>query len=264
MSDTVPILMYHAIADAPSAATRRLSVSPRMLAEQLVYLLEHGYTGLTFGEVAESFRHGTPLPTRPVVLTFDDGYADFGREAWPILRRHGFPATLFVTTGWVAGNGPCAAGIPLDRTLDWKQLRALAESGLEVGAHSHSHPQLDQLSDVALQHELWTSRVLLEAHLETPVTTMSYPFGYSTPRVRAAAATTGYEYAAVVGNRCSNPSSDRFRVPRLTIRRNTSLAAFAAAVGGSERPFRTDRALTAAMASLRLARRAGGRVLRDG
>ncbi len=262
MNNGVPILMYHAVTDTAVAATRRLSVTPHMLTEHLVYLLEQGYTGITFGELAQSFRDGTPLPSRPVVLTFDDGYADFASEAWPILCRHSFPATLFVTTGWVCG-GSDPAGTPLDRTLDWKQLRALADSGVEIGAHSHSHPQLDQLSDSALERELRVSRSLLELHLEGPVTTMSYPFGYSTPRVRQAAAAAGYEHAAVVSNRCSNPSNDRFRLPRMTIRRNTGPAAFAAAVGGSEKPFRTDRALTAAMASYRLARRASGRVLRD-
>lgn len=261
MNKGVPILMYHAVTDTAAAATRRLSVTPDMLTEHLVYLLEHGYTGLTFGELARSFRDGAPLPSRVVVLTFDDGYADFAEQAWPILSRHGFTATLFVTTGWVRG-GPEPAGTPLDRTLAWEQLRALADSGLEIGAHSHSHPQLDQLPDTALQRELHTSRELLEAHLEARVTTMSYPFGYSTPRVRAAAAAAGYEFAAVVSNRCSNPMQDRLSLSRLTIRHNTAPAAFAAAVGGSEKPFRTDRALTAAMASYRLVRRAGGRVRR--
>ena len=153
--------------------------------------MDHGFTGLTFSELADAFRAGGILPKRPVVLTFDDGYADFGREVWPILRRYEFPATVFVTSGWISDAGPHAAGTPLDRMLSWAQIRELAAANIEIGAHSHSHPELDQLSGAALCRELGDSRALLEEGIGAPVRTLAYPYGYSSKRVRLAARAAG-------------------------------------------------------------------------
>jgi peptidoglycan/xylan/chitin deacetylase (PgdA/CDA1 family) len=257
MTQSVPILMYHAVAEHPSAATRRLSVTPRSLQDQLAFLVDYGFTGLTFSQLADAFCTGGILPKRPVVLTFDDGYADFAREAWPILRRYGFPATVFVTTGWMSDAGPQAAGTPLDRMLDWAQIRELAATNVEIGAHSHSHPELDQLDDAKLRRELIDSRALLEEGIGAPVRALAYPFGYSSTRVRLAARAAGYRCAAAVRNVRATPSDDLLMLPRLTIRRTTDQTVFAAAVTGSDgRVFRRDRLLTAGWASVRGARRA--------
>ena len=257
MTESVPILMYHAVSEHPRAATRRLSVTPRSLEEQLAFLVDHGFTGLTFADLGDAFRTGRALPKRPVVLTFDDGYADFVREAWPILRRYEFPATVFVTTGWIADAGQHAAGRPLDRMLDWAQIRELAMANIEIGAHSHSHPQLDQLDDASLCRELGDSRALLEEGIGAPVRTLAYPFGYSSNRVRLAARASGYRCAAAVRNLRATPSDDPFMLPRLTIRRNTDQTAFAAVVTGSDGSvLRHDRLLTAGWASVRGTRRA--------
>ena len=108
----VPILMYHSVNDFPAASTRALSVTPAMFAAQLRYLRNQGFTGLTFGELCQRRQSGQPLPARPIVLTFDDGYADLLEEAAPIMIEQGFPATVFVTTGWLRGPARYAAGLP--------------------------------------------------------------------------------------------------------------------------------------------------------
>jgi peptidoglycan/xylan/chitin deacetylase (PgdA/CDA1 family) len=261
MTESVPILMYHAVAENPSAATRRLSVSPRALDEQIAFLVDRGFTGMTFSDLADAFEAGKALPERPVVLTFDDGYADFASAAWPILRRYDFPATVFVTSGWIADAGPNAAGAPLDKMLNCAQVRELAAAGIEIGAHSHSHPELDQLADDTLCGELRVGRALLEDCIGAPVRALAYPFGYSSPRVRLAARAAGYRCAAAVRNIRATPSDDPFMLPRLTIRRSTNHTVFASAVtGGDKRVFRRDRLLTAGWASVRRARRARNRV----
>lgn len=261
MKQSVPILMYHAVAEDPPSATRRLSVAPDSMECQLAYLASRGFTGLTFADLADAFQTGASLPERPVVLTFDDGYADFAREAWPLLRRYGFPATVFVTTGWITDAGS-AAGTPLDKMLSWAQVGELAAAGIEIGAHSHSHPQLDQLSDTALRRELDGSRALLEEAIGGRVRSMAYPFGYFSPQVRRAARAAGYHCAAAVRNLRATSSDDPFTLPRLTVRRNTDEATFAAVVEGpDDRIFRRDRLLTAGWASVRLGRRTAKRVL---
>jgi peptidoglycan/xylan/chitin deacetylase (PgdA/CDA1 family) len=223
----VPVLMYHSVSHAPAASTRALSVRPDMFAAQLRYLRHQGFSGLTFGELCQRRRTRQPLPARPIVLTFDDGYADLIEEALPIMIEQGFPATLFVTTGWLRGAARCAAGTPPGRMLSWGQVTALSSAGVEIAAHSHSHPRLDQISEPRLRDELANSQRLLEDRLGHPVCSLAYPYGYSSRRVRAVARQLGYLQAAVVANAVAAPDCDLFGVPRLTIRRSTSLAVFA-------------------------------------
>ncbi len=115
MNESIPILMYHSVSEHPTAATRRLSVGPASLDRQVTFLTQNGYTGMTFSHLADAFAKGLPLPEKTVVLTFDDGYADFAHVAWPILRRHGFPATVFVTSGWIDDAAPTPPDIRWDR-----------------------------------------------------------------------------------------------------------------------------------------------------
>lgn len=223
----VPVLMYHSVSDAPAATTRALSVRPAMFAAQLRYLRHQGFSGLTFGELCQGRRTGQPLPARPIVLTFDDGYADLIESALPIMIEQGFPATVFVTTGWLVGAARYTAGTPPDRMLSWGQVTELASAGVEIGAHSHSHAQLDQISEPRLRVELASSRRFLEDRLGRPVCSLAYPYGYSSKRVRGVAREVGYLQAAVVANAVAASACDPFGVPRLTIRRSTSLAVFA-------------------------------------
>jgi peptidoglycan/xylan/chitin deacetylase (PgdA/CDA1 family) len=203
-------------------------------------------------------RSGEPaLPTRPIVITFDDGYADFHAEALPILDQFGFAATLFVTTGWLHDAGRHAAGRPLDRMLTWSQVKEVGAHGIELAGHSHSHPQLDQIDDAALREELSCNKKLLENETDMPVTTMAYPYGYSTARVRRAAAAAGYEAACAVNNALV-ARHDRFAMPRLTVGRDTTMTKFQAVVAGQGVPalYLKERALTKGYSVVRRTRSA--------
>ena len=252
----VPVLMYHSVSDAPTASTRALSVRPGMFGAQLCSLRRQGFTGLTFGELAERRRTGQPFPTRPIVLTFDDGYADLLEEALPKLIQHGFPATVFVTTGWLRDAGRYTAAAAPGRMLSWEQLTELSAAGIEVAAHTHGHPQLDQISTARLHAELGDSKRLLEDRLGQPVCSLAYPYGYSSKRVRTVAHEIGYLQAATVANATAATTCDPFRVPRLTIRRSTSSATFDLTVNGKQIPlhYGRTRALTAGWAVVRRSR----------
>jgi peptidoglycan/xylan/chitin deacetylase (PgdA/CDA1 family) len=248
--------MYHAVAERPADATLRLSVRPNMLAAQLALLRQQGFTTVTFSRLAAALRGDCALSERPIVLTFDDGYADFHRDALPVLARYDCMATLFVTTGWVADAGQHAAGTPLDRMLSWSQIDEVSAAGFEVAAHSHSHAQLDQLPDAELKRELSMSKALLEDRLGWEVSSLAYPYGYSSTRVRAAACAAGYRHAAAVSNATARPQADLFTLPRLTIRRSTSLDTFDRIINGRSIPriFLADRALTAGWTVVRRTR----------
>ncbi|MFI0421491.1 polysaccharide deacetylase family protein [Spongiactinospora sp. 9N601] len=253
----VPILMYHSITDTPTAETRPLAVRPGDFADQLGYLKDRGFTPITFGDLAAALHgNGRKPPTRPVVITFDDGYADFHREALPILTRFGVPATVFLTSGWLRDAGPDAAGRPLDTMLSWGQAREAADSGIEIGGHSHSHPQLDQLPGPALRQELRRNKALLEDRLGRPVTTMAYPFGYSSARVRVETRAAGYLAACAVGNAMTTERHDVLALPRLTVSRGTGMGRFRNAVEGNAVPliYLRERLLTKGYAVVRRTR----------
>lgn len=260
MISSVPILMYHSVAEDPPAATRPLSVRPTQLASQLRFLRDHGFSGLTVTDLCERVRAGAALSERPVVLTFDDGYADTHEVALPLLIEHGFPATVFITTGWLRDAGTEAAGRPLDRMMSWTQVREMADAGIEIAAHSHSHPELDQLHDRALHAELHGGRALLEDGLGGAVPSLAYPFGYSSRRVRDAVATTGYRQALAVANDVADTAAvargDAFAVPRLTVQRSTSTERFGRIVQGDDvrRVFLRERALTRGWSLVRRSR----------
>jgi peptidoglycan/xylan/chitin deacetylase (PgdA/CDA1 family) len=245
-NSAVPVLMYHSIGGAD-----RLAVRPEAFAEQLAYLRDAGYTALPFGA------RDRPV-ARPVVITFDDGYADFHEYALPVLDRFGFAATVFVTTGWLRDAGPYAAGRPPGPMLTWAQTAEAAATGIEIGAHGHSHAQLDQLGTRALREELRRSRDLLGERLGRPVRAMAYPYGYSSARVRHEVLACGYTAACAVANAVATTGHDRLAVPRLTVRASTSLAGFARALDG--RGFRTDHALTKGYAVVRRSRYAARRL----
>lgn len=253
----VPVLMYHAVATDPDDATRALSVAPEAFAEQMALIAERGLTPVDTAALAAHWRSGRPLPDRPVLITFDDGYEGVHRHALPELTRHGFPATLFVTTGWL--RGPYATGAAPDRMLDWDQVRALADAGVEIGGHTHSHPQLDQLDDHRLRTELIHSKEILSDQLGRTPVSFAYPFGYSSRRVRQAVRETGYAQALAVGNGLARRAQGPYALRRLTVRRSTDTAEFERLLDGRAltRTFARDRALTKGYAVVRRARRAG-------
>lgn len=252
----VPVLMYHAVADDPAGATRALSVSPGAFAAQMAVIAERGLTPLTTSELAARWRSGRPLPARPVLVTFDDGYEGVHRHALPVLVRHGFPATLFVSTGWL--RGPYDTGGGPDTMLDWDQVRELAGSGVEIGGHSHSHPQLDQLDEDPLRSELIRCAEILSDQLGSRPASFAYPYGYSSRRVREAVRETGYAQALAVGNGLARRAQGPYALRRVTVRRSTSATEFERLIQGRAigRTFARDRALTKGYAMVRRARRA--------
>ncbi|MGW2487117.1 polysaccharide deacetylase family protein [Streptomyces sp. NPDC001606] len=263
MSDTpVPILMYHSVAIAPNAATRALSVAPEAFAEQLALIGDLGLTPVTTADLAAHWRSGRPLPARPVLITFDDGYEGVHRHALPVLAEHGFPATLFVSTGWLRGGYDTGGG--LDTMLDWRQVRELAAAGVEIGGHSHTHPQLDQLPDDALRTELTRCTEIVTEELGVRPVSFAYPYGYSSRRVRQAVRAAGYDQALAVGNDLAHRRQGPYALRRVTVRRSTGAAEFERLLHGRAlaRDFARDRALTQGYALVRRARQVRRKAIR--
>jgi peptidoglycan/xylan/chitin deacetylase (PgdA/CDA1 family) len=219
---TVPILAYHSLSRHSSAPFRRFVLDPALFEDHLAFLASQGWRTSTVGELAARRAGGGSIPDRTVVITFDDGFADFHAHALPALERHRMTATLFVITGYVGGTSewmrPDGEG---DRPiLSWEQLDDVVRYGIECASHTHTHPQLDVLPALRVRAELTRSRRLLEDRLAVPVESFAYPYGYHSAAVRAAVAEAGYRSACAVADQMSG-DDDRFALPRLTVTAGT-------------------------------------------
>jgi peptidoglycan/xylan/chitin deacetylase (PgdA/CDA1 family) len=223
--DRLPILMYHSISPAAAPGFSRFAMHPADFAGHMAFLADAGYQSLTVTEAMAAQDRRQPLPERSVVLTFDDGFADFHTTALPILRQHRLRATLFVTTGYVGGTGRWLADCDeQDRQMiGWSQLREAAAEGVEIGAHSHTHPQLDRLDTTKLAGEIRRPKVLLEDQLGLPVNTFAYPFGYWDRATRVAVEAAGYDSACGVDDLPARGAQNRLVLPRLTVNAGTSV-----------------------------------------
>ncbi len=150
--------------------------------------------------------------------------------------------------------------------LDWDQVRELAAAGVEIGGHSHSHPQLDQVSDATLRFELIHCKEIVADQLGTVPTSFAYPYGYSSRRVRQAVRETGYAQALAVGNGLARRAQGPYALRRVTVRRSTGIDEFERVVEGRAigRTFARDRALTKGYAMVRRTRQARRLVSRFG
>ena len=238
----IPILMYHSISNHATPKFKQFTVSPRMFADHMAYLHHHRYTPMTVTEfVATQSQIGAKLPERSIILTFDDGFADFYTEALPVLRQYGFAATLYVATGFINGTSRWLydegeANRPM---LTWDQLSEISASGIECGGHSHSHPQLDTLSPAEVSREIAQSKGLLEDHLGKKVLSFAYPFGYHTASTRRQVQEAGYTSACAVKHAMSLVMTDPFSLARLMVRSDTDADALAALLDGRSSPMIT-------------------------
>ncbi|HYZ30186.1 MAG TPA: polysaccharide deacetylase family protein [Thermoleophilaceae bacterium] len=208
-------------------------MSPQTFARQLDALVESGRTAFGVTQYLAALAAGA-LPERAVVITVDDGYADFYDAVLPALAERSLMCTLYVTTGFLEGRTKLrTARRPPTPFLSWTQLHELVSAGVEVGAHSHSHFHLDTLSGRRARWEIEICKAMLEDELQRPVPSFAYPNGHTSPAVRRLVIETGYESACGVRNALSWEGDDRFRLARLTVGPRTDDATFRAWLEGA-------------------------------
>jgi peptidoglycan/xylan/chitin deacetylase (PgdA/CDA1 family) len=252
----VPVLLYHSVSDAADARFSQWVVSPEQFAAQMDHLAREGYRTVTVSELAGLlWDRPDRSHDRVVAITFDDGFADFHTNAWPSLRRHGFNATVFVTTGFVG-----ATSVWLEQMgegerpmMSWDELAEVAAGGIELGAHGHTHLQLDVVSRPSAGAEIRRSRCAL-SELVGPPQSFAYPHGYHTRAVRREVRGAGFMCACAVGDGLAGTSDQRFAITRAIVRAGTTLDAFAE-IADARGPVRRSRPLR--RAAWRAVRRAG-------
>lgn len=218
----IPILLYHSVSKQNIANPDQWAVSPEVFERHLAFLRKKGYQPLTIDELAQALRTEQRLPQKPVAITFDDGLEDFLSNALPILEKYDFPATLFVTTGFVGGASHWAKR-EKERTrpmLSWRELSSI--KGINIGAHTHNHPQMDLISLSQARNEVATSKKILEKMLNISITTFAYPHGYYSRKVINVLEEVGYTSACIVGHAMATDTDNLYALPRIIIKSDVS------------------------------------------
>jgi peptidoglycan/xylan/chitin deacetylase (PgdA/CDA1 family) len=226
---TVPILAYHVINVPPpqSSAAPRLYVPANEFSTQMDALKTDGWHAVTLDQLQAYWVRGVPLgPGKPIVITFDSGYASQYTNALPVLKR----------LGWVGVENLQVSGLaPSDGGLTDSQIRGLIAAGWELDTEGMSQPDLTTLGSGQLGQEVATARQTLRSRYRIPVNWFSYPSGDYDPTVIAAVRAAGFVGSTTVIPGWASPQRDRLRLPRLQVVGGTSPSALLSQIASAQR-----------------------------
>lgn len=201
----IPVLNYHQVNDDSYTV---LTLSSYEFNAQMKYLEEADYTSITPDQLVDYLKNNIPLPPNPVLITFDDGYEDNYRVAYPILVQHHLTATIFLISDYVNKN---------PHYLTWEQVHDMQQYGITFGSHTVHHKNLVKLSDTDIQQELQQSRRTLEDNLRQPVKYLAYPGGMYNAHIAQLAKETGYHAAFTIQLGRDQQACNLFTLNRIPI-----------------------------------------------
>lgn len=217
----VPILMYHHVSDVPSDADllrRDLTVTPENFRAQLQYLADAGYHPITLTDLYLYLTQGYPLPDKPVVLTFDDGYRDAYEIVFPILLDYGFPGTFFVLA--------TPMGQESVDYITWAQAEEMSDAGMAIEGHGRDHVDLRGRSNDFLVYQILGIQEAINYHTGRLPRFFAYPSGQYDANVVAVLKSAGYWGAVTTDWGEEHTLESMFAMPRLRIRGGDTLESF--------------------------------------
>lgn len=170
------VLMYHSIDDSSSV----VSIPPKVFEWQMQWISDRGYQVLPLRQIVKRIKDGIGFSQPSISITFDDGYESVYQNAFPTLVKFGFPATIFLVSGYVGktNNWPGQPTSISQRPLaNWDQIREMDQHDIEFGSHTVSHPRLDQISTDDARFEIYNSKTMIEQKLGHAIDLFAFPYG---------------------------------------------------------------------------------------
>lgn len=225
----VPILFYHKISHpCPKAKIEDLYVTPEDFHNQMRYLKWRGYESIHLYKLVKGINLEEKLPKRPIVLTFDDGYEDNYTYAFPILKKFGFTATIFLITkdiGGLSGWSDSEETIK-EPLLSWDKIKEMSDYGIDFQSHTHTHPSLTELDEKRIKEELIVSKQTIEDELKKKVDFLCYPYGHFNSQIKQIVKETGYQGALTTKRGVVREGDDPYSLNRIGIKIKHGLLTF--------------------------------------
>lgn len=219
MSLQTPILMYHEVTDYPEKLKSTKMIDPeyslptQRFEEQIAYLYAKGYQVLSMDDIVRP----QTTNSKTCAITFDDGYIGNFIYAYPILRKYGYSATLFVSTKYIS---------LLEQWMNWDQLRELDSHGFSIQSHTVTHPALEELEDKDIFYELSESKKMIESEIGKDVKYLSLPFGSYKRNVTRIAREVGYAGLLTSGPFSRNWALKPVLIGRIPIKASSDMHRF--------------------------------------
>lgn len=211
----VPILMYHRIADVPGD---RNALPAEKFEQQLRYLAQNGYNAILPDELYAHYAHKKPLPPRPVMLTFDDGYEDNFTTALPLLQKYKMKAVVFPIADWIGRTNHWEDfGKQETTTMTKEQLCKWLKAGMDIQPHTCTHPFLTGCTGAKLDDEMSRSKQSLEKLLRRKMNYICYPYGFFDYNTIKAAKKAGYKMAFAIFDEVPLWNLNLYALPRIPI-----------------------------------------------
>jgi peptidoglycan/xylan/chitin deacetylase (PgdA/CDA1 family) len=217
-ANTLTILMYHAVTATRIDDDGQMSVSVDRFTRQMDELAATGVAIVDLASGVRALAAGTAAPSAAIV--FDDGFVGVHDHAAPVLGDRGWPATVFVTTGWVGAPSMPLAETRLGRPMTWSELGVLKGAGFGIGSHTHLHPKLAEISEASMNDELGESSSQIADHLGARPDAFAYPFGAFDafdPRTRQALVQHGFSVACTTVFGRNMPATDPLALKRFRV-----------------------------------------------
>ena len=201
----VPVLSYHQVNDEDNNA---LTVPTAVFEQQMAYLHDNGYHAITPDQLNAYLTEGAPLPEKPVLITFDDGYRDNYENAFPVLQKYGMTATIFLISDFMDR---------FDKYLTWQQVQEMSEAGIYMGAHTLSHFELPGLSKAELYQQIEGGKLAIEWKTLRFTEYIAYPCGSYNADVLAVARDCGYKCGFTVRYDLVHPGDNPYLLSRVPV-----------------------------------------------